>query len=289
MPGGLPAQLAAQFVLAMAGENERLALRRPGQAMAGRRGAAGAVAILGLQPRGQAHALPFALVQLAVAIAVEASEQAGEVALPFADHRRLRAVDVQALAAAAAGMEIAQRVQRLAGLQALLGIAVVAAAAEQLAEQPRRLRHAARMAFAAFPAFAGERPHISAGRVDQAHAGGVAQAEPALADALLQRAPVAAALVIALLFLDAVAPPQARLAGQRAAQRRFGAFLEDAVEFGEALRGGTHLRGRHVGQQARPGEVADAAPAAVQAGAAGHGEEDPLAVELHAALSRTGP
>ncbi|MCY1541145.1 hypothetical protein D9M68_768210 [compost metagenome] len=112
----------------MAGKQKGLSFSGPAHMVLRRRRAGMAVPILGLQLRGQAHAPPLGLVQLAIAIAVEARQQAGEVTLPFADHRPLGARHVQSLAAAATGVEIANGVERFPGMQALLGVAVLAAA-----------------------------------------------------------------------------------------------------------------------------------------------------------------
>ena len=92
------------------------------------------VPILGFQLRRQTHAIPFLLVELTVAVAVKASQQARVVALPLTNHLALSGVPVEALLRRTEGAKIANGIQRLANMEALLAVAIALAAAEK-AEQ----------------------------------------------------------------------------------------------------------------------------------------------------------
>src|SRR5690606_40882916 len=82
-----------------------------------RTGAGMPMPLFSLQPRSQAHPAPFRFVQLAVAIAVEALQQAGVFTLPFADHLLSGGRQVQPLAAASRRAEITDGVKRFVGVQ----------------------------------------------------------------------------------------------------------------------------------------------------------------------------
>lgn len=145
--------------------------------------------ILGLQPCRQAHPVPFALVQLAVAVAVEARQQPVEIALPFTDHRTLRPFGIESLATATAAAEFAQRIERLAGMQALLGVAVEPLSADQGAEALQQSQGIDRCFAKSLPALLGQGSHLGAAWVDQAGIGGIAQAEWRLAGTFVDGAP----------------------------------------------------------------------------------------------------
>lgn len=262
-------------------------LPRLAEPVAGRRGAACPMPILGLQPCRQAHPVPFALVQLAVAVAVEARQQPVEIALPFTDHRTLRPFGIESLATATAAAEFAQRIERLAGMQALLGVAVKPLSADQGAEALQQSQGIDRCFAKSLPALLGQGSHLGAAWVDQAGIGGIAQAEWRLAGTFVDGAPGLLAATALFLDFDAVAPPQARLAGQGSLQRAFRALLEHPVEFDETLRRRTDPRGRYVAEQARPGKAVHELPAGPGAEPQAGGDEQPAQVEVH--LSRTGP
>ena len=181
--------------------------------------------ILGLQPCRQAHPVPFALVQLAVAVAVEARQQPVEIALPFTDHRTLRPFGIESLATATAAAEFAQRIERLADMQALLGVAVKPLSADQGAEALQQSQGIDRcFAKASQRCWVKGRTSAPRGSTRQAS---VASRKPN-GDSLAPLSTVRQAFAATALFLDfdAVAPPQARLASQGSLQRAFRALLE---------------------------------------------------------------
>src|SRR5690606_25885691 len=84
------------------------------------------VPILGLKLRGELHTTPFGFIQLAVAVAVEALQKTGIFRLPLADHLLPGIGQIQPLAAATQRPEITYRIQRLAGMQSLFAVTVLA-------------------------------------------------------------------------------------------------------------------------------------------------------------------
>ena len=146
--------------------------------------------------------------------------------LPFTDHRTLRPFGIESLATATAAAEFAQRIERLAGMQALLGVAVEPLSADQGAEALQQSQGIDRCFAKSLPALLGQGSHLGAAWVDQAGIGGIAQAEWRLAGTFVDGAPGLLAATALFLDFDAVAPPQARLAGQGSLQRAFRALLE---------------------------------------------------------------
>src|SRR5690606_26267049 len=100
--------------------------------------AAATLPVLRLKPGGQAHPGPLPLIQLAIAVTVEASQQAGVVPLPFADDPALGGLLVEDLLAATRGAEITDGIQRLAYVETLLGVTVFAAAGEKAQQAAAR-------------------------------------------------------------------------------------------------------------------------------------------------------
>ncbi|MCY1537320.1 hypothetical protein D9M68_728100 [compost metagenome] len=201
------------------------------------------MAILGLQLRGQTHAVPFLLIQATVAITVEPLQQTGEIALPLSNHLALRSTHIEPLATAATAAEIADGIQRLASVQALLAVAITLAGREP--GGPAAPGRPARVAQIAPPYLAGRGPHLRTPRVDQTAASAVVQQQPAFAAAAFDQPP-AVALAAGLVLLDPEAPPQAWLAGQRRNYRGVRLFAQHAVELDVTLGCRTDLRGRRI-------------------------------------------
>ncbi len=238
--------------------------------------------LFSLQPRSQAHPAPFRFVQLAVAIAVEALQQAGVFTLPFADHLLSGGRQVQPLTAASRRAEITDGVKRFVGVQTLFAVAISTANAEQPAQTAQR--HTAWVAQGTAPYSAEGRSYLGAARVDEAFAGGVGQAQPAIADAPLHHTP-AAALAVRAIFLDAIAPPQAGLTAQGSDQRHIAERPQNADQLHIPLGRRANPGGRGILQMAYARPAADADPAAPerQRGTADQDDQQP---QIH--VSRTG-
>src|SRR5690606_25748844 len=148
----------------------------PCQMIDGGRDALSTMTVLGLQLCCQLHTAPLLLVQLAVSVAVEALQQAGELALPLADHIGSRRSQIEPLTPATSGTELTNRIERLALVQAFLDVAVLLAPVQPA--QPAMRRQTSRMAQVAGPDAAECRQHLGALRIDQAFAGGIGQTQP---------------------------------------------------------------------------------------------------------------
>src|SRR5690606_27484130 len=189
-------------------------------------------ATLRLGSRGLAHALRLGRVQLTIAVAVEALQQTGEVALPLPHHRPLGQGQVEVLHPAP-GHEVSDGIERLSGMQTLLGVTVLAGG-KQHAEQPAVTAHAARMTLAAAPDLAGTGPYLGALGVDQTLAGRILETQRDLAGAALHHPP-AAALAVVVVLLDLVAPPQAGQPAQRRLDLATVQSMQNAIQLDIAL------------------------------------------------------